>query len=97
VNTDDFKNLCQLKCTEAMGEFDMTSQGATLFSKSTPAELLKEIKPFLSNVDNEVCLWPIVDCVTIRLNHPLLRDGLDIIDLPGSHQSPRCLATITDL
>ena len=84
VNTDEFKSLCQLKCKEAMAEYDMTSQGATLFSKSTPAELLTEIKPFLSNVDNEVCLWPIVDCVTIRLNHPLLREGLEIIDLPGS-------------
>ncbi|KAF2819433.1 hypothetical protein CC86DRAFT_432039 [Ophiobolus disseminans] len=84
VNTGEFKSLCQLKCKEAMNEYDMTSQGATLFSKSNPADLLKEIKPFLSNVDDEVCLWPIVDCVTIRLNHPLLREGLEIVDLPGS-------------
>jgi hypothetical protein len=83
VNTGEFKSLCQLKCTEAMGEHDMTSTGVTHFSKSSPAELLEEIKPFLSDVDDKVCLWPIVDCVTIRLNHPLLQEGLEIIDLPG--------------
>jgi hypothetical protein len=84
VNTDEFRSLCQLKCTEAMGEYDLTSQGITHCSKPTPAELLKEIKPFLSNVEDQICLWPIVDCVTIRLNHPLLQEGVEIIDLPGT-------------
>jgi hypothetical protein len=62
---------------------DMNSQEVALFSKNTPQELLEDIKPFLSNVDGQVCLWPIVDCVTIRFNHPLLQQGLEIIDLPG--------------
>ncbi|KAF2027578.1 hypothetical protein EK21DRAFT_91371 [Setomelanomma holmii] len=84
VNTGEFKSLCQLKCTEAIDGFDMTSQGVTLFSKSNPAELLQEIKPFLSDLEDKVCLWPIVDCVTIRLNYPLLYEGLEIIELPGS-------------
>jgi hypothetical protein len=83
VNTGEFKSLCQLKCTEAMGEYDMTSQGVIHISKPTPAELLGEIKPFLSNVDDRVCLWPIVDCVTIRTNHTLLQERVEIIDLPG--------------
>jgi hypothetical protein len=74
----------QVKCTEAMGEYDLTSQGITHCSKPTPSELLKEIKPFLSNVEDQICLWPIVDCVTIRLNQPLLQEGVEIIDLPGT-------------
>jgi hypothetical protein len=83
VNTPEFKSLCQLKCKEAMLEQDMNSQGIAMFSKNTPKELLEVIKPFLSNVDGQVCLWPIVDCVTIRLNHSLLQHGVEIIDLPG--------------
>jgi len=83
VNTGEFKNLCLVKCTEAMEEYDMTSQGITHFSKGSPAELLQEVKPFLSNVEDKICLWPIVDCVTIRINHPLLQEGIEIIDLPG--------------
>ncbi|KAI4647068.1 uncharacterized protein J4E78_009040 [Alternaria triticimaculans] len=84
VNTPEFKSLCQLKCKEAMQDQDMNSQGIAMFSKNTPKELLDVIKPFLSNVEGEVCLWPIVDCVTIRFNHPLLQQNLEFIDLPGS-------------
>jgi hypothetical protein len=83
VNTPEFKSICQLKCKEAMKDQDMNSEGIVMFSENTPKELLEAIKPFLSNVDGKVCLWPIVDCVTIRLNHPLLQNGLEIIDLPG--------------
>lgn len=83
VNTGEFKSLCELKCKEAMESYDLNSQGVAVFSKSSPTELLVDIKPFLSNVDNEVCLWPIVDCVTIRFNHKLLQQGIEIIDLPG--------------
>ncbi|KAI8942139.1 hypothetical protein NX059_000229 [Plenodomus lindquistii] len=84
VNTGEFKRLCQLKCREAMETHDLDSEGVATFSKSTPKELLEIVKPFLSNVDGEPCLWPIVDCVTIRLSHPLLQQGLEFIDLPGS-------------
>ncbi|KAF1831454.1 hypothetical protein BDW02DRAFT_606538 [Decorospora gaudefroyi] len=84
VNTSESKSLCQLKCKEAMQTHDMNSQGIAMFSRNTPQELLEDNKPFLSNVEDQVCLWPIVDCVTIRLNHPLLHQGLEIIDLPGS-------------
>lgn len=83
VNTEEFKTLCQFKCKEAMDNYDLNAQGVVLVSKSSPEELLKAIKPFLSDVDGEICLWPIVDCVTIRINHPLLQEGLEIIDLPG--------------
>lgn len=86
VNTGEFKSLCQLKCKEAMETYDLNLQGAALFSKSSPKELLEHIKPFLSNVEDKLCLWPIVDCVTIRFNHPLLQQGLEIVDLPGMCQ-----------
>ena len=84
VNTGEFKSICQLKCTEAMNEHDMNSQDIVHFSKNTPKELLEVIKPFLSKIDGTICLWPIVDCVTIRLNHALLQQGIEIIDLPGT-------------
>ncbi|KAH8724226.1 hypothetical protein GQ44DRAFT_760353 [Phaeosphaeriaceae sp. PMI808] len=84
VDTEEFKSLCQIKCKDAMEGFDSTSQGVTHFIKSSPTELVEEIRPFLSNVDGKVCLWPIVDCVTVRLNSALLKEGLEIIDLPGS-------------
>lgn len=83
VNSNEFKSLCQLKCKETMQEYDLDNQGAIQFSKPDPSQLLKEIIPFLSSVDDTVCLWPLVDCVTVRLNHPLLQEGLEIIDLPG--------------
>ncbi|KAG9189641.1 hypothetical protein G6011_06509 [Alternaria panax] len=73
-----------LGCKEAMEDQDMNSKSIAMFSRNTPKELLEVIRSFLSNVDDQVCLWPIVDCVTIRLNHPLLQNGLEIIDLPGS-------------
>lgn len=90
VNTAEFKNLCQLKCKEAMDEFDMNSQDTIMLSKSTPKELLEVIKPFISKVKDKICLWPLVDCVTIRFNHELLKLGLEIIDLPGglTHRLP---------
>jgi hypothetical protein len=84
VNTGEFKSICQLKCTEAMNEHDTNSQDIVHFSKNTPKELLEVIKPFLSRVNDKICLWPIVDCVTIRLNHALLQQGIEIIDLPGT-------------
>ncbi|KAL1796404.1 hypothetical protein ACET3X_004944 [Alternaria dauci] len=84
VNTPEFKSLCQLKCKEAMQDQDINSNSIAMFSKNTPKELLDVIKPFLSDVEGQICLWPIVDHVTIRLNHPLLQNGLEIIDLPGS-------------
>lgn len=82
VNTGEFKSLCQLKCKEAMENYDITYQGVAHFSKSSPEELLEKIKPFVSSVTNGHCLWPIVKHVTIRHDHPLLQ-GLEIIDLPG--------------
>ncbi|KAL5117630.1 hypothetical protein ACEQ8H_004523 [Pleosporales sp. CAS-2024a] len=84
VNTGEFKSLCQLKCKEAMELYDVNSKGVTLFSKSNPNELLENVKPFLADVSNETCLWPLVDCITIRFCHNLLKEGIEIIDLPGS-------------
>lgn len=86
---NEFKWVCEVKCKEAMKLHDINSEGVATFSEDTPKELLDVIRPFLTDVDNEVCLWPIVDCVTIRLNHPLLEQNLEIIDLPGKFLAPR--------
>ncbi|OAL48292.1 hypothetical protein IQ07DRAFT_681710 [Pyrenochaeta sp. DS3sAY3a] len=83
-DTAEFKTLCELKCQDATKGFDVNGSGAVIFTRPTPQELLKDVKPFLSKVDDQDCLWPLVDCVTIRFNHSLLHEGLEIIDLPGS-------------
>jgi hypothetical protein len=83
--TSFFQLGAQALCTEAMGEYDMASQGVIHISKPMPAELLKQIKPFLSNVDDRICLWPIVEFVMIRTNYPLLQERVEIIDLPGMY------------
>jgi hypothetical protein len=83
VNTGEFKSLCQLKCKDAMEAYEITEKGAVLFSKASPKELLEDLKPFLADVSGETCLWPLVDCITIRFRHPLLEQGHEFIDLPG--------------
>lgn len=82
--TAEFKSLCELKCEDATKRFDANGSGAVIFTKATPMELLQDVKPFLTQVEDQACLWPLVDCVTIRFNHSLLYQGLEIIDLPGT-------------
>lgn len=80
----EFKSLCELKCQESTEGFDTNGKGAVIFTKTSPQDLLTVVKPFLSNVSDQNCLWPLVDHVIIRFNHPLLAEGLEIIDLPGT-------------
>lgn len=83
VNTGEFKSWCELKCQEAMEKNGSNGQESIRFCKDSPKDLLRELRPFLENNPNQACLWPIVDCVTIRFNSPLLEQGIELIDLPG--------------
>ncbi len=95
VNTAEFKSLCELKCQDAMQAHGSNGQVPALFSRASAEELVEDIKPFLSNVKDEVCLWPIVYCITIRFNNPLLQQDLEIIDLPGKFEQERIM-TLAD-
>jgi hypothetical protein len=46
-------------------------------------DLNKKLLPFLSKVKGQLCLWPLVDSVSIRITHPLLQHRIELIDLPG--------------
>ncbi|KAI4912024.1 hypothetical protein J4E90_006844 [Alternaria incomplexa] len=80
----EFMSICQAKCSEAMRKYDADSNGVHGVPAGSATELMKKIKPFLTKIKGEPCLWPLVDSVTIRLQHELLQQGLEIIDLPGS-------------
>ena len=82
----EFMSICQAKCSEAMKKYDTDSTGVHGVPADSSAELMRKIKPFLTKIKGEPCLWPLVDNVTIRLQHDLLQQGLEIIDLPGKWQ-----------
>ncbi|KAF2735985.1 hypothetical protein EJ04DRAFT_522443 [Polyplosphaeria fusca] len=48
-----------------------------------PSELSDKIKPFLTKVDGEISLWPLVDEVKYGLDREILKLGFEFIDLPG--------------
>ncbi|ORY15215.1 hypothetical protein BCR34DRAFT_478262 [Clohesyomyces aquaticus] len=79
----EFVRLCQLKCTQAIQEKNVNSERIATYVGKDPKDLLRQIKPFLTKVRDEVSLWPLVDSVTVRFHHPLLEQGVVIIDLPG--------------
>ena len=69
----------------------MNGNGVKSYSRPNQRELLQKIKPFLTNVEGEACLWPLVDMVTIYFDHNLLEQGVEILDLPGTVcQSSMC-------
>ncbi|KAF2638562.1 hypothetical protein P280DRAFT_499892 [Massarina eburnea CBS 473.64] len=80
----EFTSICQLKCEAALARYNdkMTSQGIP-FSANDHKDLIVQIKPFLTKVKGEICLWPLVDQVTIRFKHPLLDQGVEVLDVPG--------------
>lgn len=78
----EFTHLCSIKCEGALKDHGVRDGVKRVWGKDQK-DLLKQIKPFLTNVGDELCLWPLVDCVTILFDHELLREGIEIIDLPG--------------
>jgi hypothetical protein len=59
-----------------------------LIEKSTPEELLWKLQPYTYQVggidgDGVVSPWPLVSVIDIRLDHPLLNEGVVFVDSPG--------------
>ena len=80
----EFESICQTKCIELMKSYDTDSNDVYGVLCDSPGELMRKIKIFLTKVKGEPCLWPPVDNITIRLQHDLLQQGLELIDLPGT-------------
>lgn len=78
----EFVSLCLLKCEEALNDLQL-NKDVKVFVGQDQHSLLQQIRPFLTNVPGQACLWPLVDNVCIGLTHPLLQHGIEIVDLPG--------------
>jgi hypothetical protein len=78
----EFLSLSLLKYEDALQQID-ANENVKTFSEQDQYSLNKKLLPFLSKVDGQLCLWPLVDNVSIRITHPLLQHGIEIIDLPG--------------
>jgi hypothetical protein len=86
----EFYSICDLKCEAAINEYEQPSSQGITFHGTDQKHLVSQIKPFLTNVKGEVCLWPLVDQVTIRFQHEMLDQGLELYDVPGMFILPYC-------
>lgn len=84
---NEFVRTCKLKCQEALQNEGPDGKGVVVKSAHDQQSLLREIKPFLTNVPDVNCLWPLVDDITIHFSNDLLKAGLEFIDLPGKYYS----------
>jgi|TARA_R110002003_G_scaffold40_13_gene2772 hypothetical protein len=82
----EFVRLCRLKFEEAISRENIDNQGVAYKLGTDQKELLKKLRTFISQVDGERCLWPLVDNVLVQFNHLLLQQNLEIIDLPGMNR-----------
>ncbi|KAF2126021.1 hypothetical protein P153DRAFT_408019 [Dothidotthia symphoricarpi CBS 119687] len=79
----EFVRICQLKCEEALKKENVDTQNISLKIADDQRDLLKQIRPFLTGIKGQSCLWPLVDNVAIRFHHDLLQAGIELFDLPG--------------
>lgn len=86
--TEESKQHCKIKCREAMKKCGVSDgENSCIKSANNPHELMSKIKQFLADMKGVDCFWPLVDHVTIRFNHELLKHGAVIIDVPGTISS----------
>lgn len=83
VPKDEFVRICHWRCKELFVEHNVDNRNVTRLHGDTPDELMSKLKPFIANVEGVDKLWPLVDYVTIRFDHELLRNGAIIVDVPG--------------
>lgn len=81
----EFIRICQLKCEETLCK-EGGSSGTAIKLANDQKDLLKQLKPFITEVKGVTCLWPLVDHVTVKFNSELLHAGIEIIDLPGEYK-----------
>lgn len=82
-SSGEFVKLCQYKSTQAMRKENIDGDNVAIKIGNDQKDLLKKLRPFLTKVKGETCLWPLVDSISIRVCHDLLQDNVEIIDLPG--------------
>lgn len=81
---NDFVRICQIKCKDIIREHKVDDQNVARKDGNTPHDLLLKLKQFLVNEKGLQQLWPLVDYVTVRLDHELLKNGAIVIDVPGT-------------
>ncbi|CAO2651542.1 Nn.00g041120.m01.CDS01 [Neocucurbitaria sp. VM-36] len=79
----EFVRLCRLKFEEALQAQNTNNQRIATKMGTDQNDLLTQLKPFITQVQGQDCLWPLVDNVAVRFYHDMLQQGLEIIDLPG--------------
>ncbi|RMZ67957.1 Dynamin GTPase domain [Pyrenophora seminiperda CCB06] len=79
----EFIRLCQFKCDEALAAEGVDKQDIVPKMADSQKGLLEKLRPFLTSVKGQRCLWPLVDHISVRFYHDLLQGGIEIIDLPG--------------
>lgn len=79
----DFVRLCQMKREEALKQAGVDSRNITTKMAADQKALVHQLRPFLTNVKGESCLWPLVDNIGVKFYHPLLQGGVELFDLPG--------------
>ncbi|KAF2448958.1 hypothetical protein P171DRAFT_452610 [Karstenula rhodostoma CBS 690.94] len=84
---NEFVRICQIRCKDIIRDHKVDDRYIARKYGNTPSDLLLELKPFLVDEKGPQKLWPLVDYVTIRLDHELLRNGATIIDVPGTGDS----------
>jgi hypothetical protein len=84
ASKNEFVRICQIRCKETIYAHNVDDQNVARKDGNTPRELLSKLRPFLVNEKGPQQLWPLVDYVTIRLDHELLRNGAVLIDVPGT-------------
>ncbi|KAJ4986398.1 hypothetical protein SVAN01_08090 [Stagonosporopsis vannaccii] len=77
-----FIKECQLKCEETLYKEGGVT-GTAIKLSNDQKDLIKQLRPFLTEVKGVPSLWPLVDHITIKFNNDLLQAGIEIIDLPG--------------
>ena len=82
--TGEFAILCEMKCNEAItsAKADIAGDVCTFIGKDHQ-DLMKQIKPYIVKVKGKVCLWPLVDRVSVSFFDEILEQNIEILDVPG--------------
>lgn len=80
----EFAILCEMKCKEAISsaDADIAGDACTFFAKNHQ-DLMKQVKPYIVKVKGKVCLWPLVDKVSVSFYDEILEQNIEILDVPG--------------
>lgn len=85
---DEFIVDTLLEWADEVVQSKLDGMEAVVFECSTPAELLWRLQPYTFQVDGidgegVVAPWPLVSVIDFGLDHPLLQEGIVLVDSPG--------------